>query len=217
MIIEFFGISGVGKSTIAKMYYENNENMEWPRYNLYEKNNWLIRNVKKSISIFYYGLINFKWLADFYKILSKTGIQSLKEKNKILFNGIHLKYMLSKCNNGKKYIFDEGVFQMIWAIYLRSNELPKKEIIEKILTLFVIPDKLIIVDAKNETIKNRLINRGRKTKILETSNLTKKISEMKEILNAIIEFSKETNQIRSCEIKYINNDEDKNSIYKSYT
>lgn len=211
MIIEFFGISGVGKSTIAKVYYGNGVNIEWPRYNLYEKNNWLLRNIKKCISVFYYSLTHLKWLIDFYRILSKVQIQSLKELNKILFNGVHLKYMLSKCKKEKEYIFDEGVFQMIWAIYLRTNELPKKEIIEKILSLFIVPDKLIIVDAKDEIIKNRLIKRGRKTKILETSDLMKKINEMKEILKIIIKYSKEANQLCSCEIKYINNDEEKNN------
>lgn len=203
MITEFFGVSGVGKSTVARKYYEENKNIEWPRFNLYEKNSWIVRNLKKSIDVTCYFLFHLNWSIKFFKVFENTGIKKLKDKFWGIFNGIHLKYLFTKCiNDEKEYIFDEGVFQFIWAIYLRSNELPKKEIVEKLLSLFQMPNKLIIVDAEDEIIKNRLLKRGRKTKILDSADLLTSIAKNKEKLNLIVDYSKEKINNFPCIVEY---------------
>lgn len=207
MIIEFFGISGVGKTTLAKKYFnENDSNIEWPTFNLYEKNSWFIRNVKKLICIIFFIITKPKWVWNYIKVLKKIGFKKRNDKFKIIFNGIFLRHLFNKSKNRKKkYLFDEGTFQLIWAIYLRTDDIPKKEIIEELINLFGIPSELNIVEADNNIIAKRLTTRGTKTKILETENLNENIIIMQEKKEIILEGAKDFIKGFKCKINYIYN------------
>ncbi len=212
MIIEFFGISGVGKSTICKEICKNKE-IKWPRYYLYEKNTWLIRNIKKLFSILFFSIFNIKWLLELNNSINKFKIKKYKDKINLLFNGCSLKIFIEKCKNAnEKYIFDEGLYQYMWAIYLRTNILVKKEDIETIFKLFSIPDKLFIITASNETISERLIARGRKTKIIESSDLINKIQKMKKIQDNILKLSKD--YLKNTEILFLDTTEGLKDVEK---
>lgn len=205
MIIEFFGISGVGKSTIVKQYIQTNPLVKAPRYSLYEKNSWIIRNLKKLFYLFVFSITNIKWCFQYFKILKKISFYNFKDKYTVFSNGIFHKYLLKKCkNNNQKYLFDEGVFQLIWGIYLRTDDVIKKDIIEKIFELFGVPTELNIVVAKSQTIAYRLIQRGRKTKILETNDLISKIENMQLKMEKILSYAESFIQGK-CQINFIDN------------
>lgn len=208
MIIEFFGISGVGKTTVAKEYLKNSKDIEWPRYELYEKNNWLLRNLKKALYIVYFCIFNFKWVIKLNNLVKLLEINGFKDKFSVLFNGCFLKFQLLNCKKEKKYIFDEGVFQYVWALYLRTLKEPSEKIIVGILDLYGIPDEVNIVVADTEIIKERLIKRGRKTKILEKKDLINEIEKMKNIQNEILKFSNNLIQEKSVVIKNIDTNEE---------
>lgn len=185
MIIEFFGISGVGKSTLCKGMYKKG-NFKWPRYRLYEKNNWLFRNIKKLLSNIIFLILNIKWFFTLNKCLKKMDIKSTKDKCVILFNGCSLKDLQNKCKKKEKYLFDEGIFQYIWSIYLRTDKDVEKDDVLNLIRMFQMPDTLYVVNANIEVIYNRLISRGRTVKILESDNLTDNIKKMKYNQNRII-------------------------------
>lgn len=212
MIVEFLGISGVGKSTICSKYYkeklEENKKIEWSRNVIYNERSWIYRNLIKLFQVIFFGITNISFTIKLIKILNKTDIKGKKELLKLLFNGLHLKYLLSKCKEDNvEYIFDEGAFQYIWAIYLRCNTI-YESITKDILLLFGYPDKLIIVEAENETIAKRLKTRNVKTKILEADNLLIKIEKMKDILNNIIEYSIKEREDFANKLFYIDNNKE---------
>lgn len=212
MIVEYFGISGVGKSTIVNNYYKNNksEKLKYPRQELYENSSWLKRNIIKFFIVFKYLFTNQKWCRNYNAILKDI---HLSEKYKLMFNGIYLKTQLDKClNNDYIYLFDEGVFQLIWAIYLRTNKEPNKIYIERIISLFKIPNHINIVDASDEIILSRLNKRkmqtGRSTKIMESMDPKKRIEIMRKKLNKIIECSSEMLTNNNVKIDIIDNNKE---------
>lgn len=121
--------------------------------------------------------------------------------------------MLSKCDCcNTEYMFDEGVFQLIWAIYLRSETNPVDEKVVNIMYCFGMPDKLIIIDADDLVIKGRLMARGIKTKILENPDLLGKIAEMKRVLEKIVRVALDERLFRLEQIECWNNNR-KRDIY----
>lgn len=195
MIIDFLGISGVGKTTIAKQKKEelvqNKNEVIWPWYNIYVEHNWLTRNIKKLYAVTCFSICNFRWVIKLIKILNIFADINLKEKIRVIFNGIYLKKNIIKCKNKEAiYLFDEGVCHYIWALYLRSNMPIDEKIITEIINHFYLPNTIVVVDAKNRTIKDRLVNRNVKTKILKSNDLLESIKTNKDNLNIIIEIIK---------------------------
>ena len=210
MIIEFFGISGVGKSTICKEIYINNK-VKWPRYKLYENNSWIVRNLKKFASIILFSTGNLNWIIKISKVLKKYETIHIKDRINLLFNGCSLKILQKKCKNmEEKYIFDEGIFQYIWAIYLRANKKPSEEEIKTLLSLFSTPKKIYVVTANSDIILKRLKLRNRKTKLLESDNIMDKIEQMKEILNDILIITK--SYLKETEIVFLNTNEELENV-----
>lgn len=204
MIIEFFGVSGVGKSTLCKKLYKVSK-AEWPNYMLYEHNNWFMRNVKKSLKILVYSFFNCNWVKRLIKQLKKYEL-STKDELVLLFNGCYLSLVQKKCNKKKKtYLFDEGIFQYIWSIYLRSDKNFIKEDVKNIIKMFTLPEKVIFVSADANVIYNRLVNRNRKTKILNSHNVLNKISNMQILQKNLLEIIK--SDFKNIKIEIINNNE----------
>lgn len=213
MITEFVGISGVGKSTLSRSYYtkkkECNEKIEWPRNVLYNEYSWFKRNFKKSVDVLLFSILNFRWVKSLFRVIIKAGVCSNKERIVLLFNGIHLKQMILKCNSYDiEYMFDEGVFQFIWSIYLRSDSTPTTYIIKEILSYFYIPDKLVFVDADSNIIEERLHKRGTNTKIMENDELVLKITQMKQVLRKIVDIAVDEHLLDADQIEYKDNNQE---------
>lgn len=190
MIIEFFGISGVGKTTVAikkkEEMLQNNQKVEWPWYDIYVKQKWLTRNIKKTFQTFTYIITHLKWYIKLRRILNTFENIGIFQKFKLVVNGAFLKLNVEKCKKNTIYLFDEGIFQYIWSIYLRNNTEINKETVKMILEHFYIPNEVIIIDANNNTIKDRLIKRNIRTEILNSKKIMARIIINKKRLYDII-------------------------------
>ena len=210
MIVEYVGISGVGKTTTVYHHYEHkshaNHGISWPRRKFYENKGWLLRNLLKCGTVLGYSLFHPKWIRSFCRLISQFGIKSIIDNITVVFNGIHLKSMLEKCNAAEvEYLFDEGVFQFAWGIYLRSSQQPTQVAVSHLVYCFGAPDRLIVVEADDDIIASRLVSRASWTKILEDGNLRNKIVEMKKSLSLIINFSISAGLLNTNQITFFDN------------
>ena len=193
MIVEFVGVSGVGKTTVAREFYgtelEKGKRIAWPRYQLYMKTGWLKRNFIKSASVLRVLSGNPDWAREAMRIFKRLQIAT-KDRFILLFNYLSYKDLFEKSDDPRcEYLFDEGVIQLIWAAYLRTRLPVSEECVGQIIKLFQAPDRLIVVDADTKVIAERLRARGTKTRILESRDLCGEIETMKGKLKAIIEFA----------------------------
>lgn len=190
MRVEFFGISGVGKTTIAKKYVSEQVKkgyvVVWPWNKLYTKSNWFFRNIKKSRWVLRRLILHFFWCKQLFCVLKKLDI-SLRDTAKLFYNGIYLKESFNSNKYDYIYVYDEGVVQYLYAIYLRAEELPRYELVDKIIKLFGCPEKIIVVRSDANVIKKRLENRNRKTRILETNDLLGDIIKLQDIEKKILD------------------------------
>lgn len=185
MIIEFLGVSGVGKTTVAKAYKRKLEKegkeVIWDTYDLYARNGWLVRNIKKAFIVLAFSVSNPKWVLEYKRFLNKN-ISNKKDIPKPLFNAVFLKALLVKARkDGKIHIFDEGALQYLWAVKLRGNKTVSDFDIQMIRNLLGFPEQLISVTADSQVIKDRIVNRGEYVRIQESLDLISTISEMKRI------------------------------------
>lgn len=207
MIIEFLGVSGVGKTTVAKAYKQKLEKegkvVIWDTYDLYAKNGWLIRNLKKSFTVLIFGVLNPRWVKR-YKIFLDKNISNKRDIPKPLFNATFLKALLVKAKKDDKiHIFDEGALQYLWAVKLRNDNCKwiRKQDVNAAIDFFGLPDKLIVVNASVKTIVTRIKQRGEYVKIMDYGNLNETVTAMNHLKDEIVSFVR----LRT-EIEAINND-----------
>ena len=192
MIIEFLGVSGVGKTTVAEKYRQDLEDhgnkVVWDTRDLYRKHNWLSRNLRKMVFVFSYGIRNRKWCRSFRKYLAME-IENWKDEFRPYFNGIFLKYRLAKDRSGESVrVFDEGAIQFLWAIKLRSGKAVTEEDVTQLFRFFEVPDELIVVEAETQKIIQRLEKRGEYVRIMDNGDLADSIEKMRAVQEAIIGF-----------------------------
>jgi len=170
MIIEFTGIPGAGKSTIIKGIRELS--LKDP----------VIFNVEKYLRdrclIKLPGTIGFDIILvfNFYKlkkkdyILLSKSIRVLKKnknkvKNKInIFRNILKKLVINRSIQNKKdfFLIDEGVSHIPMSLFVDINsEIVKSEVIDFFEILPKI-DKLLLIDADDGSLIERVIKRGEK-------------------------------------------------------
>lgn len=212
MIVEFIGVSGVGKSTVAETYYskalDDGRRIEWPRHRLYMEMGWLKRNLVKSATVLRVLLGNIGWTRKAVRIFAELGIRG-KDRLVLLFNYLSYKGLFDQCTDpGCEYLFDEGAFQLIWAAYLRTEVPPSTEVVGDIVDLFQAPACLTVVDAETDIIVKRLRGRGRRTKLLEAADLRSAVQTMKAKQTEIIECAVTSGMIDAKRIEYYDNSPD---------
>lgn len=159
----------------------------WDTYDLYHKNGWLLRNVKKGIKVVGFAVFHFEWLLDCIYFLTRN-ISKRKDIWHPLFNGIFLESLLSAAKTDDRiYIFDEGALQYLWAVKLRGEAGVSVRDLNDIERLLGLPDVLIVVEADAGTIAWRILNRGRKTRIMEEEDLEQAIKKMQMVQKEIVE------------------------------
>lgn len=208
MIVEFLGVSGVGKTTIARKIYgelqEKGIEVEWPWNNLYTDKSWLVRNIFKAIPVV---KLNFKqpmWCIKLYKFLRSQGLEK-KNIVQMYFNGCYLKYSLSCEKKSEVVLYDEGVLQYFWAVYLRNNMLPNKDKLQAVIDMFGSPDRLYVIQASAEKIYERIVGRGEADEILKNKNVIDKINHMLEVQDMIVGILCDAENGFCVEIEKINN------------
>ena len=189
MIIEFLGVSGVGKTTIAKgfkkLFEDEGKTVVWDTYDLYEKHGWFGRNIIKCIRVVLYSIKNIQWLKE-YKAYLLDQMNSKRDIRNRLFNGIYLKSLLTKAENDSCiHIFDEGSLQYLWSIKLRGKKPISQRDIDIVGNLFGIPNQVIVVYADAHLIAERIKNRGEYVRIMNEGDLIESINKMLGVQNTI--------------------------------
>mgnify|MGYP001562697446 CR=1 FL=1 len=143
MIIEFFGLPGAGKTTLAKKIEEStdfkivkiNNRAELVWLNLV----FLFKNPINFFILFLYILLNsYNWRMFYYKFVN-------------LFLQTNAKFQ--KSLKMSKSLLDQCYFQSIISIF--EKPVSEKEI-KKILRFVYFPDKLVIFDINYQTMLERI-------------------------------------------------------------
>lgn len=190
MIVEFLGVSGVGKTTFAGKYKADLERVGtkvlWPAEGLYTKYGWFSRNFRKALVVVHFTAGHLHWVLAYRRfVLQET--ESSTETRKLLFNGIYLKSLLSNVKNDHQiYLFDEGVLQHYWALKLRSGKEVFSEQLTQLLSFFRWPDQVISVEADAKTIEGRIRVRGEYVRIMDNGDLIDTIMKMQHVQEDII-------------------------------
>lgn len=190
MIVEFFGISGAGKTTIANRYALNmtskGKSIIWETNDLYSKRNWFTRNVIKSLVVLKFLFNNPRWVFQFYRYI-KTEIKKKRDLGNRLFNGIYLKTLYAKAQEDEViYLFDEGIAQFLWAIKLRSGKDVSLSDLDIMIDFFGSANQVIVIEADDKTIAKRITQRGQYVRIMDDGNLLDQIKKMRIIQNNIV-------------------------------
>lgn len=194
MIVEFLGVSGVGKTTTAKVYQHNLENQGekiiWDTYAFYTNQTWFKRNIKKGVVVTKFAFTHLNWTREYFKF-AYSNLNNRSDVFTILFNGIFLKSNLLKAKfDDNIHIFDEGALQHLWAIKLRNKTSVTKTDIKNIESLFGLPEQLISINAEIKTIIVRLKRRGEYVRLMNSDDLYLTIKEMQIIQNEIVRILK---------------------------
>ena len=146
MIIEFYGLPGAGKTTIAQK--------------LEEKAGFKIIKIKsKKELIFFNILFLFKHPIRFFILLYYVinNSTSLKEFYYKFMNAFLTNAKYQKAKKYKKAIIDQGYFQGILSIFNKKITLSK---LNKYLDVILKPEKLFIFNLSPEIMKLRTASRG---------------------------------------------------------
>lgn len=147
MIIEFFGLSGSGKSTIAKT--------------LANKGGYQIIRIRKKRELFYYNLLSFlrhpfSFFFLFILVLrNSSGCKEFYYKFMNCFLDYNAKY--EKARRIELAILDQGYFQNIISLFTRPIN---KEDLYSFQKLIRLPDALFVFELDRERRRQRHEERG---------------------------------------------------------
>jgi hypothetical protein len=173
LVVEFFGLPGSGKSTIAhelKVSFDYlsvvNKSYEISNMNRFK------RVIIKFMYIFTLFLVDFK--SSFKSLKGIVGIRqkNFKEKISVITNYFYV-ISLYKFNKNKHdlHLLDQGILQAVWSILLNSNDVDEK-CINNIMSHFELPDIVIIVNVNEDKLLNRYLKRSTNDSRIERGNLT---------------------------------------------
>lgn len=147
MIIEFYGLPGAGKTTIAQK--------------LEEKAGFKIVKIKNKKELILFNILFLLkhplrfFVLLYYVINNSTGLKEFYYKFMNAFLTSNAKYQ--KAKKYKKAIIDQGYFQGILSIFNEKISLDK---LNKYLNFILRPKKLFIFDLSLENMKLRTTSRG---------------------------------------------------------
>jgi thymidylate kinase len=163
IVLEFFGLAGSGKSTLCAHIYkfleEEGVRVLKPMDEVYIAHN---TSISKSL---YYSKVFFSNLRRSIKYGKLIFISKQKRFNSII--GLLTVLLarsveMQKCNdNFTVYLFDEGVFQLLWSIGFDSKRKDLITFFEKVTSVMKMPDIVIIVNSSMDKAINRIIDRGK--------------------------------------------------------
>lgn len=162
LIVEFVGLPGSGKTTIAKEIYDRGNiagnTVDYPLYIFYKKS-WISRNVSKLLNIFFFAVVNPLVFLTIIKMVVTSGQKRPSDYFRLSLNSVYIISIIKKFSTSENIVlFDEGILHHGWAIKLGAK---KSVDFEKYLRICG-PDSIIIhVFCDKEVVKERMINRGK--------------------------------------------------------
>ena len=205
--VEFFGMPGVGKSTLssraAEILYEKGLSVEQQMYVLAHQ---ISRTKRVAIKVPY--VVKEIFINPRYAILSAREILSTKQSSavdlaKVLFNWFFISSLIRQ--NGYFHgirLFEEGIFQASWSIVLSAQRGSASSMLSNLYTLMPTPTVIVIIESRLQTIRHRLSERPGYESRLERwlgndRNLLERSASLFEEINKILKTISERKQIHS--------------------
>lgn len=169
VFVEFTGLPGVGKTTIAKFLTKELKSLNIPVKELnfgIGSNNEVKKHKKISIALIYM-LKSPVFVLNLLYYIFKIKQQSIMDTVKVSYNLMFILGLYSKNkNNNKVNIMDQGLIQAIWAILYRSDIVEREVIIKRVLQLImekIYSENIFVIKVSSDTevIIKRLRDRGR--------------------------------------------------------
>ena len=190
MIIEFFGLPGVGKTTISSHVVEKLKNKGW-----IVKNGTIDRFSFKKRVFFKLLFAFLSLIKEFHYsiLLLREGIKIHASINDFI-NILYLNFQYHRANNDsnekKIWVFDQGLLQAYWSICFYCGK--------SHYLFFLLSQKfnsVVIVEAQLEIVKKRLEMRiDKKSRMQKTGISDKKIHAGKLLQDQIINLLEYTKQ-----------------------
>jgi len=170
MIIELSGIPGAGKSTVIKSLIDSMDNTKY----IFDVRKYILNQYKIHLDKTY--LYDFILLLNILK-LKKEDLRIIRDSAKIVLNGnnklfhkinilrnIMKKFIIYRYIQNKEKVFfiDEGITHIAFNIFVDIDKKIDDEKIKYFLKKLPKVDKLIIIDAEDNDLLDRVIKRGKK-------------------------------------------------------
>lgn len=170
MIVELTGIPGAGKSTLlaSLQKIENRTPFVFDIQRFILNNSWLPFNGKIAYEVILYFKVYTLRSADITLLknvffLMKNSGNSLFSKLNILRNTLKKILIFNAINNRKEIFFiDEGIAHIPFTLFVDINKTINTEDVKNIFLNTPVVDKLLIVDAPDNVLLDRVIDRGKK-------------------------------------------------------
>lgn len=170
MILEVSGMPGVGKSTvIKKLLSESNINDKSIVFDIRE---YILKNKKVIFdSILYYDFIILSKIYLLKKkdlfILRKSLPLTIRSENTFLNKINILRNVLKKIiiyryaiNKKQIFIIDESITHILFNLFVGNEKKYDRNKISLFHQILPLPNKILIVDAPDNIIKSRILDRG---------------------------------------------------------
>jgi thymidylate kinase len=192
LIIEFFGLPGVGKSALSNriseiLFEEYDLFVKQGAYNLSHEMGRFRRMLVKLFYVMKELIFHPHYSIASIKAIIRTQQRTIKDLIKVIFNWLFVSSLLRSSRNGFGVkIFDEGIFQALWSIGFSGND-ESLTIMQPILAMAPLPEILVVPEANLDIITSRIAKRpkhdsrlenGSKEKLDNANSLFKKIKKI---------------------------------------
>ncbi|MFW6017078.1 MAG: AAA family ATPase [bacterium] len=163
IIIDFFGLPGSGKTTIAHMLAKKLDNSGYDvQENIYIINNLFSsrkRMVLKFLCMIKYSIKNLFFLYEIFSIIGNDTFKNYREALKQWINICFILTNINKKNNSNFIIADQGIVQAAISLTVNTDKNKLRKIISKLCERIVIPITFVYIDIDIETDLQRLEGR----------------------------------------------------------
>jgi len=169
MIVELTGIPGAGKSTVIQSLIDSMDNTKY----IFDVRKYILDQYKIHLDKTY--LYDFILLLNILK-LKKEDLRIIRDSAKIVLDGnnklfhkinilrnIIKKFIIYRYIQNKEEVFfiDEGITHIAFNIFVDIDKKIDDEEIKRFLKTLPKIDKLIIIDAEDSDLLDRVIKRGK--------------------------------------------------------
>ena len=162
LVVEFLGLPGVGKSTLAAEVASALQKEGVPvRFEDLRRVPWLLKRLRSSRDIL--GLTLRK---PRYVYLSGRSIRASKQRSpydllKVMHNWLNVTARAERVRPAPTVtLVDQGLFQALWSVSYNSQEREAAKFVRRLSALMPQPDLLILLEAEIPTVARRLRDRG---------------------------------------------------------
>ena len=164
VIVEFVGLPGAGKSTLAlrtaEILCQRGMRVSLPSKSVFTEDRRYIGKVRKSAYYVRFALSNLR-----YSLLSARAILSSRQTSRedllwVLLTWFKRSARIQQQRHlGGVHVIDSGIFQGLWSIGFSGKNPNLVELGERVLAWLPIPNLLVVVESSLSTIERRLAKR----------------------------------------------------------